>query len=160
MTTWKVGGNFASKIIIENPSVAYTNEITNPDATNSTDNATEYDGETVTPVTHLTENGYSRTGYMFAGWNTRPDGSGTSYEDQAEIYNLCSADWQDRSTWDVEDHGQITLYAQWRENTGTFVIDATGGTYDGLERYSITGSYAAVYRIQEELLQPSPLLPT
>lgn len=118
------------------------------------DNATEYEGETVTPVTHLMENGYSRTGYMFAGWNTRPDGSGTSYEDQAEIYNLCSGDWQDRSTWEGEDHGQITLYAQWRENTGTFVIDAAGGTYDGLERYSITGSYAEVYRIQEELLQP------
>ncbi len=45
MTTWKVGGNFASKIIIENPSVAYTNEITNPDATNSTDNATEYEAK-------------------------------------------------------------------------------------------------------------------
>ena len=42
MTTWKVGGNTMDNIVGSTPSVAYTNEITNPDATNSTDNATEY----------------------------------------------------------------------------------------------------------------------
>ena len=40
--TWKVGGNTYSNIYSKTPSVAYTNEITNPDATNSTDNATTY----------------------------------------------------------------------------------------------------------------------
>ena len=42
MTTWKVGGNTDDNIAESIPSVAYQNEITNPDATNSTDNATEY----------------------------------------------------------------------------------------------------------------------
>ena len=42
MTTWKVGGNTWSNIGSAIPSVAYQNEITNPDSTNSTDNATEY----------------------------------------------------------------------------------------------------------------------
>ena len=41
-TTWKVGGNTYDNIASSMPSVAYTNEITSPDATNSTDNATEY----------------------------------------------------------------------------------------------------------------------
>ena len=41
-TTWKVGGNTWTNICIKTPSVAYTNEITSPDATNSTDNAIEY----------------------------------------------------------------------------------------------------------------------
>ena len=41
-TTWKVGGNTYSNIYSKTPSVAYTNEITNPDPTNSTDNATTY----------------------------------------------------------------------------------------------------------------------
>ena len=41
-TTWKVGGNTWVKIGTKTPSVAYTNEITSPDPTNSTDNATEY----------------------------------------------------------------------------------------------------------------------
>ena len=40
--TWKVGGNTYANIRGGVPSVAYTNEITNPDATNSTDNATTY----------------------------------------------------------------------------------------------------------------------
>ncbi len=41
-TTWKVGGNTYSKIEDVTPSEAYQNEIVNPDETNSTDNATEY----------------------------------------------------------------------------------------------------------------------
>ena len=41
-TTWKVGGNTWANIGAKTPSVAYTNEITNPDATKSTDNATTY----------------------------------------------------------------------------------------------------------------------
>ena len=44
-TTWKVGGNTYSNIYSKTPSVAYTNEITNPDATNSNDNATTYDAK-------------------------------------------------------------------------------------------------------------------
>ena len=41
-TTWKVGGNTDENIRLVVPSVVYTNEITNPDASNSTDNAAEY----------------------------------------------------------------------------------------------------------------------
>ena len=44
-TTWKVGGNTWANIGSKTPSVAYTNEITNPDATNSNDNATTYDAK-------------------------------------------------------------------------------------------------------------------
>lgn len=117
-------------------------------------NATEYEGEMITPVTHLTENSYRRTGYVFVGWNTERDGSGVSYGDKAEIYNLCSADWQDRTTWGAEDHGQITLYAQWRKSTGTLVIDAAGGKYNELDKYQLTLPYATEYELQEELIQP------
>ena len=41
-TTWKVGGNTYSNIYSKTPSVVYQNEIVNPVATNTTDNATEY----------------------------------------------------------------------------------------------------------------------
>lgn len=41
-TTWKVGGNNYGNIVEKIPSVAYQNEIINPDASNSTDNATTY----------------------------------------------------------------------------------------------------------------------
>ncbi|MBO7324047.1 MAG: InlB B-repeat-containing protein, partial [Bacteroidales bacterium] len=49
----------------------------------------------------LAANTFTRSGYYFAGWNTAPDGSGTSYTDGQEITL-------------TED---ITLYAQWDLNT-------------------------------------------
>ena len=45
MTTWKVGGNTWSNIGRAIPSVAYQNEVVNPSATNTTDNATTYDAK-------------------------------------------------------------------------------------------------------------------
>ena len=42
VTKWKVGGNTKAKIYNVKASETYQNEIINPDATNSTDNATEY----------------------------------------------------------------------------------------------------------------------
>lgn len=62
-----------------------------------------YEGKTVTPVTHLTENNYSRTGYLFAGWNTEPDGSGTAYADKAAI------EISGRRIGETGQPGQITI---------------------------------------------------
>ena len=53
---------------------------------------------------------FSRDGYSFAGWNTKPDGSGVSYKDGDGV--------------PVEDKA-VTLYAQWRAKI--FVMPATGG---------------------------------
>lgn len=47
----------------------------------------------------LTVNAFTRTGYMFGGWNTAADGSGTAYADGASY--TANAD--------------ITLYAQWTQ---------------------------------------------
>ena len=65
----------------------------------------------------LTANSYSLTGYTFAGWNTKADGSGTSYSDKASVKNLTST-----------DGGTVTLYAQWEANTYTIVFDSNGGS--------------------------------
>lgn len=50
----------------------------------------------------LTANAFTRTGYAFSGWNTKADGSGTSYADGATVSKLTAA-----------DGGTVTLYAQW-----------------------------------------------
>lgn len=50
----------------------------------------------------LTSNGFTRIGYTFAGWNTKANGSGTSYSDKASVKNLTST-----------NGGTVTLYAQW-----------------------------------------------
>lgn len=115
--------------------------------------ATEYEGQTVTPVTHLTENNYTKEGYVFIGWNTKPDGSGVSFSDSAEIYNLSSIDWRDESTWTETDNGTVTLYAQWRKSESTLIIDAAGGKYSGLDKQSITQPYLKNYVLQADLIQ-------
>lgn len=116
-------------------------------------NATEYEGRSLIPANHLTENSYTRPGYLFTGWNTEPDGSGIAYEDKAEILNLSSADWNDRTTWEEEDNGTVILYAQWCRSKSTLLLDAAGGTYDGLEKYSLTEPFLTRYKIRTERIQ-------
>ncbi|MBR1911208.1 MAG: InlB B-repeat-containing protein, partial [Treponema sp.] len=65
----------------------------------------------------LTPNGFTKTGYSFAGWNTKSDGTGTAYSDKASVSNLTS-----------ENGVTITLYAMWKPNTYTVKFDANGGT--------------------------------
>lgn len=52
----------------------------------------------------LSKNTFARTGYTFKEWNTKADGSGTSYKNQEEVKNLSS-----------KDGDTITLYAQWKK---------------------------------------------
>ncbi len=65
----------------------------------------------------LTANGYTKTGYTFIGWNTQPDGGGTTYTDGETVSNLTS-----------EKEGTVTLYAQWRANH--YTIQFGGNTAD------------------------------
>lgn len=88
-------------------------------------NATEYEGVSVTPSRKLTVCAYVREGYEFAYWSTRPDGTGTRYTDGQEIYNLTAENYDGKD----ESKGVITLYAQWKKKTSSLVIDANGGTY-------------------------------
>ena len=62
--------------------------------------------------TTLTANAFTRTGYIFSGWNTAANGSGTSYADGA-TYSFAA---------------DITLYAQWTANNHTVTFNSNGGT--------------------------------
>lgn len=117
-------------------------------------NAAEYEGEKVTPIICLSQNSYTRMGYEFTGWNTKPDGSGTYYPDKAEIYNLSSADWKNADTWTGENRGIVTLYAQWKPSESTLVIDAGAGRYQGADICKISDKYGMKYPILNHLLQP------
>ena len=50
----------------------------------------------------LNANTFKRTGYRFNGWNTKADGTGTSYADKASVKNLTA-----------NSGGTVTLYAKW-----------------------------------------------
>lgn len=69
-------------------------------------------------------NGDNFIEYNFIGWNTAPDGSGTSYADEARVKDLASPG------------STITLYAQWEEYENPYydyyyyliIFDGNGGT--------------------------------
>ena len=62
-------------------------------------------------------NQFSRTGYLFTGWNTRAEGNGTRYTDLQEVLNLSST-----------PDDTIALYAQWVPIGYYVVFDAQGGS--------------------------------
>ncbi len=60
--------------------------------------------------TELPANTFTRNGYVFAGWNTAPDGSGTAYKESSKFTPT----------------ENMTLYAQWKP-CYTITFDANGG---------------------------------
>ncbi|MBO6195823.1 MAG: InlB B-repeat-containing protein [Bacilli bacterium] len=67
----------------------------------------------------LSKNTFTKEGYKFIGWNTKADGSGTSYNDE-EIISI---------------NNDITLYAQWVK-ISQIVFDANGGS-GAMEKFII-----------------------
>ena len=65
--------------------------------------------------TNLNANKYVYTGYKFVEWNTKCDGSGVSYKNNALVKNLTT-------------ENSIILYAQWIPITYEIIFDANGGT--------------------------------
>ena len=64
--------------------------------------------------TSLTTNGFTKTGYSFAGWNTKADGTGTSYTNGQSVTNI----------------GNTTLYAQWEKNPTKYAVQIYGINQD------------------------------
>ena len=60
---------------------------------------------------------FARTHYELTGWNTKPDGTGTSYPLGSTVNHLTTA-----------NTSTVTLYAQWRLLTHTVKFDGNGAT--------------------------------
>lgn len=67
---------------------------------------------------NLTKNGFVKTGYIFVGWNTAANGSGTSYTNQQSVKNLTAT-----------NGGNVTLYAQWNAKEYQLTMDPNGGAF-------------------------------
>jgi len=105
-----------------------------------TDPDTVADGENITGTyaqSHtfgVDENGFVRENYVFAGWNTEPDGSGNAYAPGAELTLTA-------------DHNSQVLYAQWVELPKydyALIYNANFGTDPDTvaDSENITGTYA------------------
>jgi len=100
-------------------------------------NANVYEGEAITPQTSLNLNNFTNPGYTFECWNTKPDGSGQSFADGAEVLNLATGDINLG-----QPNSQITLYAQWKPCTSKLEINPNGGAYKGSKNITtLTGKY-------------------
>ena len=69
----------------------------------------------------LPKNEFTRANFDFNGWNTNEDGSGYSYQDEAEVKNLSST-----------QNAVVTLYAQWHSQSQVKSVDfsVAGGYVD------------------------------
>ena len=85
-----------------------------------------YDAQSSMPA-----NGFTKTGYTFAGWNTAADGSGTAYQPQAQFSNLTST-----------NGATVTIYAQWTANSYTVAFNGNGSTSGSVD--SINATYGVV----------------
>ena len=68
----------------------------------ATGGSTELTNHTYDVSKTLTTNGFVKTNYKFTGWNTEPNGSGTTYTDGISVKNLTAV-----------DGATVNLYAQW-----------------------------------------------
>ena len=69
---------------------------------------------------NLTSNSFTNDGHKFKNWNTKEDGTGTTYEDEQTILNLTMTNGE-----------EIILYAQWESNKVFINYNTNGGTLNG-----------------------------
>lgn len=81
---------------------------------------------------NLSANVFVREGHTFTGWNTEKLGTGISFADKEEVFDI-----------PINGADSITLYAQWSENT--YSIEFIPNPPSGL---SATGSMAAMTNIK------------
>lgn len=63
----------------------------------------------------LPEVGFTKDGYLFDGWNTKPDGTGIGYYDKQSIQNLSD-----------KEGAVVTLYGQWMAGAHYVTFDGNG----------------------------------
>lgn len=68
----------------------------------------------------LQENVFTLEGYIFAGWNTKADGTGTYFVDRAMVINLSK-----------DEQSVVELYAQWEKEEEVSPEDSEDDTEDG-----------------------------
>ena len=93
----------------------------------------------------LAANEFTRLGYHFVSWNTKADGSGTTYADRAQV-----------ATANI--NGIVPLYAQWAPNTYTLAYDLPGNRPNAsttAEHATPTPPATATYNKSIEVHNPS-----
>ena len=80
----------------------------------------------------LTANNFNRTGYTFAGWNTKANGTGTPFTDEDPVTNITS-----------KDGDIINLYAQWTPNKYYVHFVGNGNSGGSMSKQELTYDQSA-----------------
>lgn len=80
----------------------------------------------------LTANSFTKEGYTFNGWNTKADGTGNSFANQASVTNITST-----------NGATITLYAQWTANKYYVQFNGNGKSSGSMTNQTLTYDKAA-----------------
>ena len=86
---------------------------------------------------NLPANTFVKIGYTFTGWNTKADGSGTSYTDKVSVNNLTTSE------------ETVILYAQWTANVLTVNYNVNGGSIDS-DKYKLSSN--TLYHLTENTI--------
>ena len=108
----------------------------------NTSGSTAKSTHTYDTAKNLTNNGFTKTGYSFNGWNTKADGTGTAYSNGASVKNLTST-----------NGGTITVYAQWKANNYVITLDGQNATSEGTKSAYYTFDTAKYYSDSEHKAQ-------
>ncbi len=95
----------------------------------------------------LDPNEFTNGTLVFDTWNTLPDGSGTSYEDEEEVDKLTTV-----------DDGEVTLYAQWVDKAakiGNKYYDTLGLAFDDVYSSSPQTTIVLLKDVNEVIDVPS-----
>ena len=99
-------------------------------------------------ITLPTSDWFSRSGFLFSGWNTRADGTGTNF---SAGYRLFTPGAHARN-------GTVTLYARWE---GWGAIPDLAGQLTWLRRYAQSGGSYTIELGSDEFISPADAaLPT
>ena len=93
----------------------------------------------------LPENTFVRKKFKFDCWNTKSDGSGTSYADKAQVANLATIDGD-----------RITLYAQWDEDFTEIPMNVSKPSQNDISWYISSHPYSNsdVYSLAPSFMEP------
>ena len=104
-------GNFTAKGVTGKPTGGSTSSMTNIP---------------YTTTKNLTANDFYRHGYTFKCWNTKSDGTGTSYSDKQSVSKLSAT-----------PNGTVTLYAEWQPVTYHIYYTLFGSSATVARSYTI-----------------------
>ena len=122
-TTWKVGGNVDSNIVVSVPKTAYQNEIVNPVIRNTTDNKTEYSAKIGLMYVSDYYYGASPSAWTLVGYNSDYSKSYASAKGENWLYGG-GCDWT--ITRDSDDSNRAFYVNGYGDVRNVFVSNGYG----------------------------------